>query len=385
MLVEKAKINLKKNNLENDLIITNNLKIYISLRDLYLRSFKNFVSLELTNTNVNLNISDLKEIRKHLYEKINKPINFKNCKLFLKNKNNEVILISPIKSISYKINTKLKDKNFKIQGMLFGINFKSDWRRNYSNPKISYNNINFINPSIEIKNLLKFENNKNFINEILISYSQDKLEYKLKFIDDKINISSPDNPNINFKINGNIQTNPFYFTGSLSIKNKKVENIIDNLLLNLISYDENYLGNLSGSFKIIFNKLKNKLIKNGEIDFIIGEKKIKVKNARFDLDKIGLLKTNIKFIKNHGEIKFFSNNVLDVRNHIEFAKAFQIGSNKAKNINRVYFDLERSIGDDQTTISNVRINNVENVSNLDKKFIIKNIQNLRASIRQIID
>ena len=77
--------------------------------------------------------------------------------------------------------------------------------------------------------------------------------------------------------------------------------------------------------------------------------------------------------------------MLDVKNYIEFAKIFQIGSNKVKNINRIYFDLEKSIGNRHTTISNVRINNLENKNSEDKKFIIKNIQNLRASIRQIID
>ena len=385
LLVEKAYVNLKKNNLENNLIISNNLKIYISLRDLYLRSFKNLASVEFTNTNLNLNMSDLKEIRKHLYKKINNPINFKNSKLFLKNKNNEVILISPIKNISYKINSKSKDKHFIMEGKLFGINFKSNWRRNYSNPKITYNNINLINPNIEVKNLLKIENNKIFINEILILYSRERLEYRVKFIDNKINISSPDKQDVNFKINSNIRINPFYFTGSLFIKNKKVENVIDHLLLKLISYDKNYLGNLSGNFKIVFDNLDNKLIKSGEIEIIVDEKKIILKNARFDLDKIGLLKTNIKFIENQGEIIFFSKNVLDVKNYIEFAKIFQIGSNKVKNINRIYFDLEKSIGNRHTTISNVRINNLENKNSEDKKFIIKNIQNLRASIRQIID
>ena len=97
------------------------------------------------------------------------------------------------------------------------------------------------------------------------------------------------------------------------------------------------------------------------------------------------METNIKFIENQGEIIFFSTNVLDIKNHIEFAKVFQIGSKKVKNINRIYFDLEKNIGENQTLISNIRINKSENNSDADKKFIIKNIQNLRASIRKIID
>ena len=385
LLVEKASLNLKENNLQNDLIKTNNFKIYISLRDLYLRSFKNLISAEITNSNLNFNISDLEEIRTHLYEKINNPINFKNIKLFLKNKNNEVILISPIKNISYKINNKTKDKFFTIDGKLFGIKFKSGWKRNYRSPKTSTHNIKLVNPNIEINNVLKFENAKNFTNQILILSSQERLEYKVKFNNDKIKISSPDNPSLNFKVNSNIQINPFYFTGSLLIKNKKVENIIDYILLKLMSYDENYLGNLNGSFKIKFNELNNKLLKSGEISLNIKEKKINLKESRFNLGKIGTLKTKIKFIEKEGEIIFFSNNMLDIINHIEFAKIFQIGSNKAKNINRIYFDLKKNIGDNQITISNVRINSSDNNVDADNFFIIKNIQNLRASIRKIID
>ena len=385
LLVEKASLNLKENNLQNDLIKTNNFKIYISLKDLYLRSFKNLISAEITNSNFNFNISDLEEIRKHLYEKINNPIHFKKIKLFLKNKNNEVILISPIKSISYKINNKSKDKLFTINGKIFGIKFKSDWKRNYRSPKTSFHKIKLVNPNIEINNILKFENVKNFTNQILILSSQEKLEYKVKFNNDKINISSPNNPNINFKVNSNIQINPFYFTGSLLIKNKKVENIVDYILLKLLSYDENYIGNLNGSFKIKFDELNNKLLKSGEILLDVKEKKINLKDARFNLGKIGILKTKIKSIENEGEIIFFTNNTLDIINHIEFAKAFQIGSNKVRNINRIYFDLKKNIGDNQITISNVRINSLNNNIDVDNFFVIKNIQNLRASIRKIID
>ena len=385
LLVEKATLNLKENNLQNDLIKTNNFKIYISLRDLYLRSFKNLISAEITNSNFNFNISDLVEIRKHLYEKINNPINFKNIKLFLKNKNNEVILISPIKNISYKINNKTKDKSFTIDGKLFGIKFKSDWTRNYRSPKTSTHNIKLVNPNIEINNVIKFEHQKNFTNQILILTTHEKLEYKVEFNDDKIKISSPDNPNINFNVNSNIRINPFYFTGSLLIKNKKVENIIDYILLKLMSYDENYLGNLNGSFKIKFDELNNKLLKSGEILIDVKEKKINLKESKFNLGKIGTLKTKIKFIENEGETIFFSNNILDIINHIEFAKTFQIGSNKVKNINHIYFDLKKNIRDNQITISNVRINSSDNNVDADNFYIIKNIQNLRASIRKIID
>ena len=123
LLVENATLNLSDKNNKKNLINTNNLKIYISLRDIYLRLFDNFISTEISNTNLEVDISDILEIRKHLYNNINNPINLINCKLFFKNKNNEIILISPIKKINYKIDSKTKTKNFFIDGQIFGMNY----------------------------------------------------------------------------------------------------------------------------------------------------------------------------------------------------------------------------------------------------------------------
>ena len=104
ILVEKASINLSQSEEVNELINTSNLKIFISLRDIYLRTFNNLLSTEISKTNLYLELKDIIEIRKYLYQKINNPIIFKNCKIFIKNKNEDVIIISPIKIISYKIN-----------------------------------------------------------------------------------------------------------------------------------------------------------------------------------------------------------------------------------------------------------------------------------------
>ena len=96
-------------------------------------------------------------------------------------------LISPVKKITYKINDKKKVKNLIIDGEIFGLNFKSNWKRNYKSPKKSFNNINIYNPKIEIQNIFKFENDKKFQGKTQISYLQDKLEYNILFNGDIIN------------------------------------------------------------------------------------------------------------------------------------------------------------------------------------------------------
>ncbi len=385
LLVENASLNLSKTEGREDLLNTTNLKIFISLRDIYLRSFKNFSSAEISNSNLELGISDLKQFRDHLYQKINKPIIFNNCKIFIKNKKNEVILISPTKKISYKINNKTKIKNFIIIGEAFGLNFKSSWKRNYLSPKKSIHDINIINPKIEIKNIFRFENSKIFNIQSQINYIQEKMEYNFEYRNSKVTVFSPNKDKNNFNINSQINLDPFYFEGELQIKNKKLENIIDIFLLNLSLYDQSYFGNLNGLLKIKINQLNNKLINEGELSFLISEKSLKLNRIKFNLDKIGYINSNISFLENNGDIKFLSENQLYIENHIEFAKVFQVSSKKIKNIKIIYFDIEKAFGDTDFTISNVRINDTKNIEKSDDIFIVTNIQNLRSHIRKVID
>ncbi len=386
LLVENSKINLTKTYENDGLLNIKNLKIYISLKDIYLRTLKNFSATEISDSNIELEVSDIIKLREHLYKKVNNTIIINNSKFFLRNNNNEVILISPIKKIINKINNKTKIKNLLIEGNVFGLNFKSDWKRNYNNPNLSLHNIDFFNPNIEIKNKFKFENSKKF--EILSSIStfQDRLEYSLYNDNGVINLFSPsDKKNINFKLKSIIKLNPFYFDGSILIKDKKIEHIIDNILVNLFLYDEDSLGNFNGNLLLKFQDINNKLIKDGEISLLINEKKINFKKINFDLDKIGDLVSQIDIIESQGSIKFYSKNKLNIKNHIEFAKKFQVSSKKVKKIKQINFDIEREIGKSDFILKNVKVNNIDEPNKYNEIFFVKNIQNLRAHIRKIVD
>ncbi len=385
LLVESANLNLSNSFKKDNLINTKNLKIYLSLRDLYLRSFNNFVSTEISDTNLELKFKDIKEIRKHLYLNVNKPIIFNNCKVFLRNKTNEVLLISPIKKISYKIDNKNKIKNFNVNGELFGLNYKSEWKRYYIKPKKSYHNILIFNPNIEFKNILEFEDIKKIKSKIQVEFPQDKMEYNIQFNNGKIKISSPSNKKVNFNLDSEVKLTPFYFEGELKIKKKSIKKIIDNFLYILLSKNQDYLGNFNGNLNIILDKIDNKLIKKGEINFNIKEKKIKVNKARFVLDKIGYINSNINFIEKDGHIKFLSKNHLNIENHIEFAKIFQIGSKKVKNIKHIYFVTEKNLGETNFIIKNIKINKIENSNIESEVFLVNNIQNLRSYIRKVLN
>ena len=211
------------------------------------------------------------------------------------------------------------------------------------------------------------------------------MKYLTQYDTNKIKISSPNNKKTNFNLDSKIQLNPFYFEGELTIKNKKIEKILDFIFSNFLSYDESYIGNFNGLLKIKFDKLSNKLIKKGELELFFNEKKINLKKAKFNLDKIGYINTKVSFVEDRGDLKFISKNQLKIENYIEFAKTFQISSKKIKNIKQINFDLIRNIGQTDLIITNIKINNIENKNKSNKVFIVKNIQNLRSHIRNVID
>ena len=155
LLIKKANLDFNLEDEKSAIAEVENLKLFIPSNKIY--SKKNIVitDIKFQNINLNLKISDINDIRNHLYYKINKPINITNIKIFLNDNKNNVILIAPIKKVNYQINENFSAKEFKLKGSIFDIEFKSNWKRNYSEPKSSLNELNLKNPNIYIKNLFK--------------------------------------------------------------------------------------------------------------------------------------------------------------------------------------------------------------------------------------
>ena len=134
-----------------------------------------------------------------------------------------------------------------------------------------------------------------------------------------------------------------------------------------------------------FQDINNKLLKDGEISLSINERKINFKKINFDLDKIGDVVSQIDIIDSQGSIKFYSKNKLNIKNYIEFAKKFQLSSKKVKTIKQINFDIEREIGKSDFILKNVKVDNIDDPNKFNEIFFVKNIQNLRAHIRKILD
>ena len=382
-LVEKANLDLNTLNDSSSIIETKDLKIFIPFKKIYSKSNIQINRIEIDNANIYFQMKDILDFRNHLYYKINKPVYIKKSNFFLIDENKQTILISQLKKIKYLIDIKNNSKQFKINGNIFDVDYISLWKRNYDNPNETFNEINTKNPNLDIKNLFLLEGNKKFSGKSTINFLNEKIIINYKFQDNKILVDSP-NENQNIKLASKIELDPFFFESKIKIDNKDINFFIDYLFSYIFNSEEQYLGNMNGNVSLEISNLKNSLINNGVINFSIKDKSIKLKKSQFKVQDIGNIESEFWYYVNNGDLIFISENMFELKNRKEFSRKFQVSSKLLKNVNKIYFNLEKNIDNGEISISQVYINKIEKEKFSEKIFIIKNVQLFKALIRDIL-
>ena len=382
-LVEKANLDLNTQNDSSSIIETKDLKIFIPFKKIYSRSNIQINRIEIENANIYFQMKDVLDFRNHLYYKINKPVNIKKSNFFLIDENKQTILISQLKKIKYLIDIKNNSKQFKINGNIFDVDYISLWKRNYDNPNETFNEINTKNPNLDIKNLFLLEGNKKFSGKSTINFLNEKIIINYTFQDKKILVDSP-NENQNIKFVSKIELDPFFFESKIKIDDKDINFFVDYLFSFIFNSEEQYLGNMNGNVSLEISNLKNPLINNGVINFSIKDKSIKLKKSQFEVQDIGNIESEFWYYVNNGDLIFISENMFELKNKKEFSRKFQVSSKLLKNVNKIYFNLEKNIDNGEISISQVYINKIEKEKFSEKIFIIKNFQLFKALIRDIL-
>ena len=384
-LVDKANLDLNIEDDKSSIVEIKNLKIFIPTNKIYSKTEINIEGFEIHNTNIYFNIKDILDFRNHLYYKINKPIYIKKSKFFLLDKNKKTILISPIKKIKYLINNKNNSKELKIKGNIFDVDYYSFWKRDYDNPNKTLNEIRLKNPNLFIKNFFSFKGKLFFKGKSSINFLNEDIIINYLMKDSKIYIDSPNqNSSQKIKLNSKIELDPFFFDAKINIDQKDTNFLIDNLLSIILNSKEEYLGNMNGNLTLVVNNLKNSIINNGNINLSIKEKVIKLEKSLFEIKGIGKIRSDFRYYENKGDLIFASENILEITNKKEFSRKFQVNSKSVKNINKIYFDLEKNIDNGEISISNIYLNKIETENFSEEYYIIKNIQILKALVRNIL-
>jgi len=385
LFIKKATIDLNKNDAKSSITEINNLKIFIHAANIYSKSNIEIKSVEISKTNFNFSIKDIKDFRDHMFYKINKTVIINDSKFFYLDKKKNVILISPIDSLKYSVNFENKFKQLKIKGNIFDTKYQSVWEKNYDSPNKTFNEIKFKNPNLIITNNFNLNDNFNFSGNSLINFLNENISLNYKFDKNTIAInSSSDISKQKIKIFSNINLDPFYFDTKIIMAEQNYKFLINYFFNYLFNIDKNVLENINGKLTLYFADLNNEIINSGRIDLILEEKLIKIISSKFKIDDVGIINSNIKYYEKEGELLFNSSNELKIEDHLEFARKFQLDFDQVKKINKIFFDLEKEINKDEFFISNIYINKINKNKKSEKIYNIKNIQTLKSLLRSLI-
>ena len=385
LLIKKANLDFNLKDKNSAILEVKNLKLFIPSNKIYSKKDVVITDIMFQDLNLNLKLSDLKDIRNHLNNKINKPIVISNIKIFLEDGENNIILISPIKKVNYRINDNFTSKEFKLIGSIFDIEFKSNWKKNFDLPSTSVNEINLNNPDIYIKNVFTYKNQKEFNGSSSIDFLNENISFDYNFKDSQIKLNSSEKKNNQkIKFNSTIELNPFYLDGNIIFEEKNINFITDYLLNSILNIDKKLVKNFNGKLELVLSNLDSKILSNGKILFSINEGKIQTVNSYFEMDKIGTIKSSFNYVIDGGELFFETQNVLSVNNQKELSRKFQLSFKKVKNVNKIYFDFKRNIDTGDMFISNIYFNDKKSKNLLEEIIKTNNMLVLKSTLRDIL-
>ncbi len=386
LLISDSTLSIIENNDQDMSVDIKSLKIFLLSNSLYPKSKINFEKFEIQNTNFLLKLKEYNILRNYFHNSKSKPFSIKKSKVFVIDDNNETLIISPIEKINFTTSQQDDFKKLNIKGNLFDLNFKSFWKKKYNSQMNSLIEIDFDEPNILIKNKLNYYNNSNYNGSTTINFLNQNIEIDYNVKNKLIILKSPDNNN-NIKIDTKIELSPFYLNSIITLNKQNLNFLVDELILSILNLKPDLVGNLNGDIKFLLSNIEHELIRNGYISLNISQKTINLSEVLFNIGEIGQIKTEIKYAEDNDDIIFHSSNSFSIKNKKAFAKKFQVKLDKLKNIDVLYFKIEKNITTGSISIFDIKINQaVNNIkNNVKSRYNIRNSQELKSLVKNIIN
>ncbi len=386
LLISDSSLSIDENNNESTSFDIKNLKVFISSNSLYPKSKINFEKFEIINTNFLIKKKEYNILRKYFHNSESKPLYIKKSKVFIIDENDETLIISPIEKINFTTSRKDDFKKLNIKGNLFDLNFKSFWKKKYNSQMNSQIEIDFKEPNILIKNQLNYDDNSSFEGITSLNFLNQNIEIGYQLKNNIISLKSLQNNN-DIKIDTTIELSPFYLNSNIILNKQNINFLVDELIFYILNLKPDLLGNVNGDIKFILNNIEHELLRSGKISLNISQKTTNLSEVFFNIGEIGQIETKIKYKEESGDIIFHSSNLLKIKNKKEFAKKFQVKLDKVKDINVMYFKIEKNIRSGIISIFDIKINQTAYKDKKSDKtrYNIRNSQELKSLVKNIIN
>ena len=375
LLIKKADFKIQDNE-KNILSKLENIKVFISIVDLYEKENIKINKIVVNKANLYLDNLSLQNFIQNLKKNIVNNFIIKKSTLFFKDKDDEIIIISKIKNFDYKIDFVNSKKILSINGNIFDSDYNLKYIIDYNFPNIQNINLKLKNPNLIIENKLtedlhsdkplkKGNLNINFIN------LKNVVNYEIK--NNLINFINENPKNSNFDLNGLINFDPFHFNLNIDLKKNNLSEL-ENLFYLVYKNKDLKYENLSGQIKINFNSIDNKLIKKGLFKLIFENSKLYSQEEIFYLKDFAIVEIkDYEYLDDINQVlkMKIKINILDTRKF----NRFLFNSNKDKIVSKNLFFLYQYNNDVKTSFIS-KISNKDFVNN-SELYKFNNLQQLK--------
>ncbi len=349
---------------ENEISKINNLKIYISPKNLFSLSSVNISDVIFKGASFNLNKDNYNFFIKILDNNfLNTDLKFINSNIFYRGIDREVLLMNKISELKYYFDEKnfnnVLYSNNEIFNIPYSIKIFNDNEKKIIHTKLD---INLLRLQIENQYFYKSETKSGFSNlsfnnfKSIINYKKSKNLFEFNYFDKKDDQKFLYSGELFFKpfysnLKGNTdELNIFYLLNSNSI----IPQLLKTEILNNknISFNLNLNAKKILNYSNFVNVLLNSKIQEGLID---------IDGTEFDWKNYAnfRLTDSLIYIKD-GELILDANSQIDIINNIEIYKFLQSPKNLRKKIKKIELNFNFNFDQKVINVNDIRIDGKSN-------------------------
>ena len=344
---------------QNQISIIKDLKIYISLNNLFSLNNTKINNLILMKSNINLNKDNYNFFSQLLNQDlVDLKLVIKDSNIFYRNNDDQVLFINKIKNMNYYYDIKDSINVLESENKIFNLPYTFKISKKKDEKKIlSKLNINFF--KLQIENNLDYNNSiKKGFADFTFNKRKSNMTYELNKENLLLNFFEKNNKS-NFSYNGNINFSPFYsvFKGSATEIDLFALLNSNNLILQLLKTEILNNKNLNFNLNISANKIKNY---HNFVNFILISK---IEEGLIDIDDTKFSWKNITDFKIKESLIYVKNNelVLDGKLNIKIKNSdaifqFLLTPKRYRtNLKKIDLDFVYNFDQNILNLNNIRI------------------------------
>jgi hypothetical protein len=346
-----------------------NLKIYISLNNLFSLNNTKINNLVITKSNINLDKNNYDFFSQLLNQNVeNLKLIIKDSNIFFRNNDDQVLFINKVKKINYYYDVKDSKNIIESKNEIFNLPYTFTLIK-YKNEKKIFSKINLNFFNLQVENDLDYNNGikKGFVN-FTFDKNKSNMTYELNKKSLLINFFEKNNKS-NFSYNGTINFSPFYsiFKGStIEIDLFALLNS-NNLIFQLLKTEILNNKNLNFNLNIFANKIKDY---HNFVNFILNSK---IEEGLIDIDETKFSWKNITDFTIKDSLIYVKNNelVLDGKLNINIENSdaifqFLLTPKKYRtDLKEIDLDFVYNFDQNILNLNNIRVNKLQ-MKNIDK-------------------